>query len=141
EPKSTVIGTMNQPAVHAERMTKTDSNRRCYEKQHEGAPSKIQRPADQGCYSHACEPERFPGCPVHATSLSIGHTLVEHSGRSEGALRSCQCTINRIKALCRSKSDGLCEIHRHRALPTKPLIHGRPAALLRPCSLRPLLTV
>src|SRR5713101_8394856 len=94
-------------------MTKTDGRRCCYEKQDEGAPSEIQGPADQGCHSQACDPERFSGYPMHATSLSIGHALVEHPGRSEGALRFCQCSIDGIKALSLFKSDGLCEIHRH----------------------------
>src|SRR5215813_6856985 len=94
-------------------MTKTDGRRRSYEEQNEGAPGKIQRPADQGCYCHTCEPERFSGCPMHVTSLSIGYVLIEHPGRSEGALRSSQCSIDGIKAFCRFRSDGLCETHRH----------------------------
>src|SRR5258708_2557914 len=92
-------------------MTQTDGRRCCYEEQDEGAPSEIQRPADQGCYSHACDPERFSGCPADATSVRIGRALVEHPGRSECTLRFCQCSIDGIKALCHFKSDGLCEIH------------------------------
>ncbi len=111
QPQRAIVGSVYEPAVHAEGVAEADGGRRGGQEEGQRTPSEKYRSGDQGRQRHDGDPQRFDGLPAHLPLQGIGVDGIEHAGGTERALgfgeRLVDGVPERVLGQCRSRRHGI----------------------------------